>query len=230
MAKWNVNDILNLTKFLLRKNQSGSISASDLFYSWNSEQTAFFEDLKGRWQARSNGKSGANTGLIENQTILTKLTPFTFLKTLDITDGSIEKPDDFSYRLGFRINGVDCFKINHNQIANVNGSVIDPPSIADNKFYFVEYENSIYILPHTLPTASITTAELDCLIQPTDVKWGFSYDADDRQVYNPGTSQQPQWLQSEIIEITKRTLASFGVSYHDKDFEQFGKAAQLTGD
>ena len=230
MAKWSVNDILNLTKFLLRKNQSGSISASDLFYSWNSEQTAFFEDLKGRWQARNNGKTGQNTGLIENQTILTKLTPFTLPDTITIVGGNITKPEDFSYRLGFRINGVDCLKINHNQIANVNASVIDPPSITDNKFYFVEYEDYIYILPHTLPSATITTAELDHLTQPTDVKWGFSYDADDRQVYNPGTSQQPQWLQSEIIEITKRTLASFGVSYHDKDFEQFGKAAQLTGD
>lgn len=230
MANWSVNDILNLTKFLMRKNQSGSISAKDLFYAWNSEQTAFFQDLVGRWQARSNGKSGQNTGLIENETILTKLTPFTTTSSLTITSGDADKPEDFVYRLALRVNSVDCLKINHNQIANVNSSVIDPPSITDNKFYFVEYEDYFYILPHTLPTASITTAQLDYLTQPTDVVWGFTYDAQNRQVYNAGSSTQPQWMQNEIVEITKRTLSSFGVSYKDKDFEQFGRSAQITGD
>ena len=141
---WSVNDIFSLTKFLLRKNQSGSISASNLFYAWNSEQTSFFQDLAGRWQNRNNGKSGQNTGLIENETILTKLAPFTTPVSLDITSGNSDKPADFFYRLALRINGVDCLKINHNQIANVNASVIDPPSVTDNKFYFVEYEDYFY--------------------------------------------------------------------------------------
>jgi len=230
MAKWTVNDILNLTKFLMRKNQSGSISAKDLFYAWNSEQTAMFQDLTGRWQARNTGKSGQNTGLIENETILTKLTPFTTTASLTITSGDADKPTDFVYRLAFRINGYDCFKINHNQIANVNAGVIDPPSITDNKYFFVEYEDYFYILPHSLPTVAITTAELDYLTQPVDVVWGFTYDSDGRQVYNAGTSTQPQWMMNEIVEITKRTLASFGVSYKDKDFDNFGKSAQVTGD
>ncbi len=230
MATWTVNDILNLTKFLLRKNQSGSVSAKDLFYAWNSEQTAFFQDLTGRWQARNAGKSGQNTGLIENETILTKLTPFTVNDSITIVSGDVTKPDDFVYRLAFRVNGYDCLKINHNQIANVNRSVIDPPSVTDNKFYFVEYEDYFYVLPHSLPTVAITTADLDYLTQPKDVVWGFTYDAQERQVYNAGTSTQPQWMQNEIIEITKRTLTGFGVSYKDKDFENFGKSAQITGD
>lgn len=230
MAKWDVNNIFELTKFLTRKNQSGGISAKDLFNAWNSEQSAMFEDLKGRWQSHSNGKSGMNTGLIENETILTKLTPFTLPKDIDIVDGNIIKPDDFSYRLAFRINGEDCIKINHNQIANVNKNVIDPPSITDNKFYFVEYENYLYILPHTLPSAGITNAQLDMLSQPENIVWGFTYDADERQVYNSGTSTQPQWMQSEIVEITRRTLASFGVSFKDKDMEQFAAKTILTGD
>lgn len=230
MAKWSANDILEYTKFLLRKNQSGGISASNLFYAWNSEQTAMYEDLKGRWQKNNNGKSGQNTGLIENETILTKLAPFTKPESLTITSGDADKPTDFDFRLAFRVNGVDCIKINHNQIAYVNASVIDPPSITDNKFYFVEYEDYFYILPHTLPTVAITTADLDYLSQPTDIKWGFTYDAQDRKVYNSGTSVQPEWHQSEIVEITKRTLAGFGVSYKDKDFEQFGKTAQMTGE
>lgn len=226
MAVWNVNDIYSLTKFLMRKNQSGNVSPQDLFYAWNSEQTSFFQDLAGRWQSRNNGKSGQNTGLIENETILTKLAPFTIPVALTVTNGNADKPRDFFYRLALRVNGYDCYKINHNQIANVNASVIDPPSVSDNKYYFVEYEGYYYFLPRT----GISSADLDYLMQPTDVIWGFTYDADDRQVYNAGTSVQPMWLQNEIIEITKRTLASFGVSYKDKDFEQFAAKTILTGD
>ena len=37
-------------------------------------------------------------------------------------------------------------------------------------------------------------------------------------------------MENDIIEITKRTLTGFGVSYKDKDFQQFGKSAQMTGD
>lgn len=227
---WNVNDVYNSLKFWLRQNQSGSISDSNLFYAWNTEQTTYYEDLKGRWQSRSNGKSAMNTGLIENETILTKLTPFTKPVSLTITSGNADKPSDFDFRLALRINGVDALKINHNQIANVNDSAIDPPSIADNKFFFVEYQDYYHILPHTLPTVAITTAELDYLAQPVNIKWGYTFDSQNRKVYNPGLSVQPEWMQNDIIEITKRTLTGFGVSYKDKDFQQFGKSDQMTGD
>lgn len=227
---WSTNDILEFTKFLLRKNQSGSISATNLFYAWNSEQSTFFQDLKGRWQSRNSGKLGLNTGLIQNETIMTMLSPFTLTDDLDIVGGSATKPTDFSYRLAVRINGVDALKINHNQIGNVNDSVIDPPSIADNKFFFVEYGNTFFILPNTLPTATITTLQLDYLKQPTDIVWGYTYNAASRQVYNPGTSTNPEWQNTEIVEITKRTLATFGISYHDKDLEQFAAKTIITGD
>lgn len=230
MIAWSVNDIREFTKFLLSQNQTRSISSTDLFYSWNSEQAMYFEDLKGRWQNRNNGKSGPNTGLIETETILTKLAPFTIPDSISIVGGNVSKPEDFVFRLGFRINGVDCIKIRHSQIANVNADVIDPPSITDNKFYFVEYEDYYYVLPHTLPSVSITTADLDYLRQPADIVWGFTYDSKNRKVYNSGTSTQPEWATNDIIEITKRTLTGFGVSYKDKDFENYGKTAQLTGD
>ena len=227
---WNVNDILEFTKFLLRQNQSGSISPDNFFYAWNSEQSVFIQDLIGRWQTRSSGKSGVNTGLIENETILTILSPFTLTDSLTILSGNANKPSDFLYRLAMRINGYDCLKIDHNQLASVNQSVIDPPSIADNQFFFIEYEDYYYFLPHTLPTATITTAELDYISQPIDIKWGFTWDAQNRKVYNSGTSVQPQWKQNEIVEITKRTLSSFGISYKDKDLQQFAAKTILTGD
>lgn len=222
---WSVNDIYGFLKFLLRKNQSGSVSATEFFYSWNSEQSAYFMDLKGRFQARNNEKQGGvNTGLIENETIETKLSPFTKNDTITITSGDGPKPADCSYLLALRINGKPVFHINKNQIATVNDNVIDPPDIDEDCYYYTPYLSKYTFLPST-----VTEAEIDYIATPVDIVWAYTI-VGGRQVYNSGASVQPQWLQEDIVEITKRTLATFGVSYHDNDFTQFGKSVINTGD
>lgn len=209
---------------LIKKNQSGGLSSTEFETHWNGMQYSFQEDLLGRWQARNNGKTGVNTGLIEDETVIQKLAIFTTQDDLTITSGDCDKPIDFVYRLAFRINGEDVYKINPNQIATVNNSVIDAPSVTNNKFYFVEYENYYYILPHTLPTVSITTAQLDYIRTPREVKWGYTFDDDGRQVYNTGLSQQPEWGNADCREITERMLKYLGVAYKDADFANFGQS------
>lgn len=221
---WSVNDILNFTKWLTKKNQSGGISASDLFYAWNSEQRAYQNDLLGHFNAQSNGKTGANIGLIQDKTILQKLAPFTIPETLTISSGNADKPSNFLYALALRINGFDVIPINHNQKAFVNNSVIDPPSVADNKYYVSEYEDYYSFLPST-----VTAASLDYIKEPQDIKWGYDIDDDGRQVYNSGLSKQPQWDTNSIIEITRRTLKSIGIHFKDGDFAQYGQSNIQSG-
>lgn len=214
----------------MRQNQSGSISTTDFFNAWNTEQNAYFSDLMGKWQNRSNGKSGQNTGLILNETIMTQLAPFTIPGSVTISSGSATKPDDFIYGLARRLSvgGEEHLvtKINHGQIWYVNNDVIDPPSVTDGTYYIVEYEDYYKILPDTA-TGNLL---LDYLAQPVDVIWGYTWDAQNRKVYNAGLSIQPQWTTPTIIEITKRALTSFGVSYKDKDFTNFGDKNTVTGD
>ena len=230
MATWSVDNIFKLFKFLTRKNQSGSISATDFFNAWNTEQNAYFSDLMGKWENRSNGKSGQNTGLIMNETIMTKLAPFTIAGSVTISSGQADKPSDFIYGLARRLelNSVEYLvtKINHGQKWYVENDVIDPPSITDGTYYIIEYEDYYEVLP----TAATGDLLLDYIAQPVDVVWGWSWDAQDRKVYNAGLSIQPQWNTVTIIEITKRALKNFGVSYKDKDFTNFGQSNISTGD
>lgn len=218
MAKWTTDDIMNLTLILTKKNQSSSISAKDLFYQWNTEQSAYHQDIVGRWQNRNNGKSGMNTGLIMNETILTQLSPFTIPITLTVTDGNATKPDDFIFDLALRINGHNVQKINPGQIYSINESVIDPASETTNTYYVAIYEDYYHILPIT-----VTTVDLDYIAEPTDIKWGYTFDAQGRQVYNSGTSINPKWNNNTIKEITRRTLRSFGVAFKDADFSAYGE-------
>lgn len=215
---------------LILKNQAGGLKSTAFTNFWNDSQGSYQDDLLGRFQMRGNGKTGMNTGLIEDQTILQKLSPFTTTVSLSIAAGIVSKPVDFVYRVGFRINGEDAYKITSGQIASVNNSVIDPPSIANNKYYFVEYEDFYKLLPTTLPTVAITTAELDYISTPVNIVWAYIFDADGRQIYDAANSVQPIWDNSSCREITKRMLTNLGVMFKDQDFANFGKSVQLTGE
>src|SRR5690242_4549217 len=125
---WDVNQVYGFLRFLIRKNQSGSISATEFFYTWNAEQYAYHDDLVGKWQNKNNTKEGMNTGLIQNEVIMTKLAPFTIPITIAIAGGQATKPTDLIYTLALRINDTKVFKINHDQKWAVLDDVIDPPS------------------------------------------------------------------------------------------------------
>ncbi len=305
---WSVDDIYKELLFLTRSNQSGRISATDLFYAWNTEQNAYHSDLLGKWQARNNGKEGVNTGLILDETISTLLAPFTLPASITLVSGVATLPSDYIYGLGGLRLSVSSVEypvkvINHNQIPSVNADVIDPPSITDHKYYVVAYGDYYQFLPST----SAGALKLDYIAACRDIVWAYTWDANNRQVYSPsgltgldviyggvgyttptitfsapaaggvqatgtltivggvitrvvmtnvGTgyagltptftitgssttpasfgspkvSVQPRWNQNTIIEITKRTLTSFGVSLKDKDFENFGAKNTVTGD
>lgn len=222
---WSVNDIYNALLFLTRKNQSAGIRRTDLFYVWNMEQSAYQSDLLGRFQRQANGKEGINTGLIENEVIMTKLTPFTQTITLAVAGGQAIKPTDFVYSLALRINDTKVFQVDHDQIWAVLDDVIDPPSIADDSYYYTEYKNYYSVLP-----SSVTSLDLDYIQTVTDIVWGFTYDANNNEVYDASTSVQPLWGQNSIVEITQRCLKSLGISFSSQDFEQFGESKILTGD
>lgn len=221
----SIDYLYNFCLKLIRKNQAGTLSSVEFGYHWNDAQYTYFDDLLGRFQARNNGKEGNNTGLIENENILTKLSPFIKNEALTVASGAADFPEDFAYRLAMRVSGYECVKINHGEIAAVNNSVIDAPSVTNNKYYFSEYEEAYNFLPNT-----ITAAALDYVAQPDEVAWGYTFDADGRQVYNSGTSKQSQWDSSSNREITKRMLTNLGVSFKDADFLNFGKSVQMQGE
>lgn len=220
-----VDNLFTFYKQLIRKNQSSEIGNEEFENMFHVEQISYQGDLLGRFQARNNGKEGTNTGLIENETILQKLSVFIEPeKTITIVNGFADKPEDLAYRMSLRANGYDCYKINFNQRNSVLQSVIDPPSVTDNRYYFLEYGGQYEFLP-----ATITTANIDYVKIPTKIKWGFTYDTDDYMIYNEGSSVHPQWDLASCQEIIQRMLTLTGISFKDKDFESFGKDVIATG-
>lgn len=207
----------------MRKNQAGAVGSVEWARHWNGEQNAYHDDLLGRFQRSSNGKGGINTGLIENATIMQKLAPFIKNATIAIAVGNGNKPTGFKYELALRISDKEVRHIDHGQKAAVVDNVIDPPSVTNNSYYVLEYEGYYSFLPTT-----VTEASLDYVSHPVDVLWGFTISGG-RQVYNAGTSVQPQWDDASCREITKRVLSTLGVSFKDGDFANFGQHVINTG-
>lgn len=222
---WSVNNIYQYTLFLTNKNQAGGISPTDLFNAWNAEQSQQHQDLVGRWQKQNNTKTGIMSGLVEDEVTISALSPFIVpLTAIPITGGTAFKPADYIYGVALRINGSKVFSVSHDTIAAVNDSVIDPPSIAEDTYYYTEYLNYFSFLP-----AEVTAFDLDYVAETRDVVWGFSLDAQNRQVYSAGASVQPQWNKNTVIEITKRTLKGFGLHFDSREFENFGESNIQTG-
>src|ERR1700748_452339 len=101
----SVDYIRRFTNALIRKNQSAGLITADFQYFWNDAQASYQDDLLGRFQNRSNTKEGANTGLIEDETIIAKLTPFMLPVTISVVSGQAVKPTDFVYPLALRCTG-----------------------------------------------------------------------------------------------------------------------------
>lgn len=177
---WDVNTIYGFQRWLINKNQAGGITSQDFFFAWNSEQSQYQGDLLGRWQNRSNGKTGANIGLIEDETIMTKLAPFTNNIFITVTSGQALKPSNYTYGLALRINNAKVYQVNHDQKYAVLEDVIDPPSILNDSYYFLEYLNYFEILPN-----AATPLELDYIASAQDIVWAYTFDNNNRQVYNP---------------------------------------------
>lgn len=222
---WSVNDIYNYTKFLCNKNQAGGISSTDLFSAWNGEQAMLHQDVVGRWQKQSNTKTGIMSGLIEDEVTISMLAPFIVPATIGIAGAMGFKPLDYIYGVALRINGAKVFSVTHDTIYAVNDDVIDPTSILDNRYYYTEYLSYFLFLP-----SAVTTFDLDYVAETTDIVWGFTLDANNRQVYNPATSIQSKWNKNTTIEITRRTLKSFGLHFDSREFENFGQSNIQTGD
>lgn len=222
---WTVDKLFDFVKFLTRKNQTASITPAEFNLVWNSEQRSYMGELLGRFQPRSNSKAGQNTGLIENQTILSALAPFTTTANQSVAiTGNAAKPTDIVYLLDIRCNDQSVRMINKGQIYAMLRSLIKPPNITTGNYYGTEYDTFYKIWP-----SQAGSIDVDFIRNCPDVVYAYTDDANGVAQYDAGNSTQPLWKDLELQEITKRTLKQFGVSMSERTFSEFGQSNILTG-
>ena len=204
-----------------RKNQSGSLTKSDFEKFYNLAQYQYFNDLKGRFQ-RSMAASG---GTFNDETTSTKLSPFINLNTVvGATNGLAIKPSNFVRLQAMRTTGGKAIQSSsYDRLASRIDSAIDP--LTNDAPCYIQGATVWQIYPITVAAVNI-----DYLRLPLKVVWGFTYNAQGRQVFDLQNSSNPEWLDDDAQEIAVRALKLFGTSIKDGELISLGEQTNIKGE
>jgi hypothetical protein len=116
-------------------------------------------------------------------------------------------------------NGVARYRyVKQDSLFSYYNSKIDP--IANNPIYLIE-PTGFRFYP-----ASVGSARLTYVKNPPTITWGYTLDANGREVYSLSLSKQPVWSDVDQLEIIARILKLVGVNLQMPVVQQY--ANQIT--
>lgn len=206
----DVNQTYELVQYVCAKNTAqGFISPDD----FNNKvmpvgQNGYLDYLLGEYQKYQPTRPFSPVEFSGNERIRTSIAPLIYQTVLsvDSNTGIADYPSDFEdmdamwslyniYRIRF---------MQQDQLWLTKNSRIDP--IAQNPtYYYNEYGFNF------LPT-SIGFARLSYVRKPPPIHWGYDLDGNGIPVYNPATSQQPIWSETDMMQVIVRGLVAVGVN------------------
>lgn len=217
----DVNQVYQVCLYAVAKNkQQGYLSPDDFYTVINMAQRSYLDYLLGEYQKYQVKRPIAVVEFGQNERVRESLAPLIYgtVLTPDITTGIASFPYDFEYTdamwslYGF-------YNIRFAQQDSQDSyihSAIDP--IATNPIYLIQHEGF-----HFFPESTIG-ARLSYVRKPPSIVWGYNLDSNGRAVWNPATSQNPVWGDTDILQIIVRALAMVGVNL------QFSTVLQYAND
>jgi len=220
----DVNNVYNILKFVVRKNQLGSLSPDDFAYAFNTAQRNYYDFLVGRIEQYRYDSPRPRVGLSMTDNVVSRLMPFESTATLTVSGGLATKPLDLNKVLAmYTPNNYRVYRLEENRFAERMQDSIDP--IDEANAFYVEQNTDWRIYPTTL-----NNLKLKYLTVPADVKWNYTTDGSGRPVYNPTGSVQPLWRDNDIDELVGRAAKIIGVSFKEPILSQFGQGIINTGE
>lgn len=219
-----VDQVYNILKFIVRKNQLGSLPPSEFEYAFNSAQRNYYDLLIGRIEQYRYGSPVPRIALNMTDNVVARLMPFQKRSTLTITSGILTKPSDLNKISAiYSANNYRIYRVEEDRFAERIQDSIDP--IDEANAFYIEEKSTLRIYPTTLTTCSFVY-----FTSPIDVKWNYTIDGSGRPVYNPTGSVQPVWLENDYDELIARAAKIIGVSLKDATPMQYGQQVIQTGE
>ncbi len=148
------------------------------------------------------------------------LTTFVAETLLSPSVQSPSLPADYVYDISMRTNGfVNVKKVDYDKVNTYVDSTIDEPTQA-NPIY-VEYASAIT----TYPTLN-TPTYLTYYKYPITPVWGYTLSP--RPTYDPNTSTNFDWRETEFLRLSARILKYMSISIRDQELEQQAQQLNLT--
>lgn len=221
-----VDKVYNILKFIVRKNQLGSLPPSEFEYAFNTAQRNYYDFLVGRIEQYQYGRPIPRVGLAMTDNVMSRLLPFKYIGDLAITpvSGLAIKPLGVNKIITiYNANKYRVYRLEEDRLAERLHDSIDP--ISEKNAFYIEDKNFITVYPENL-----LYCRMHYLKVPVDVVWGYTIDSQGRPVYNPGTSVQPEWLENDYDEIIARAAKIIGVSLKEPIDIQYGQQVIQTGE
>ena len=181
----DVNEVYNLVKYIVNKNQQGYVSPSQFNEVINQAQKSYASYLLGSIQAYMPGRPVARVELGQNATIRQRLSPI-IVTNAQITlnpQGYAPYPSDYA-QMDSVVNNQNQFQrvrfVQQDSIYSYYNSVIDP--VSSNPIYVLE-DTGFRVYPQNLSTVTISYVRV-----PPDISWGYDLDPNGRPVYNPNST------------------------------------------
>jgi hypothetical protein len=227
-----VDQCYSILRFIVRKNQLGSLSPADFQYAFNTAQRNYYDFLVGRIEQYRYGSPVPRVAINMTDNVTSRLMPFESSAVLTIGSGLTlasgllvaAKPASFNKLLAmYTANSYRVYRIEENRFAERIQDSIDP--IDEANAFYVEQNTNWRIYPSTL-----TSLSLKYLTVPADIVWAYTTDGSGRPVYNPTGSVDPLWNNNDIDEIIGRSAKIIGVSFKEPTLSQFGQGVINTGE
>lgn len=222
----NVNQVYQVMSFIVAKNlQQGYLSPSDFYTVINQAQRSYLDYLLGEYQKYQPTRPIAVVEFGQTERVRQSLAPLIY--------GTVLSPDS--------VTGVAGFPSDYEEVDNMWGvygwynirfiqqprlqsfyrSTIDP--IAENPVYLIKHEGFQFF------PENIGQTRLSYVRTPPSIVWGYILDSNGIPVYDPTTSQDPVWSETDIYQIIVRALAMLGVSMQFSAVSQYAQEIKHNG-
>ena len=205
----DVNVCYKIVLYAVAKNlQNGYVSPEDFnTILMPTAQRSYLDYLLGEYQKYQNKRPISAVEIGQNQRITQSLSPLIYGTILTVNSSGVSAfPSDYEYSNAmWDVYGVYNIRFTHQdrQSAWVH-SAIDP--VVTNPIYLINHEGFLFFPSH------LGQAKLSYVRTPPSIVWGYVLDSNGIPVYNPATSQNPVWGDTDMMQIIVRALALVGVN------------------
>jgi len=220
----DVNQVYRVMLFAVAKNkQNGYLTPDDFYTSINTAQRSYLDYLLGEYQKYQIRRPISVVEFGQNERIRDSVSPLIYNAVLPInsTTGIATLPSDYEYTDA--VWGVyGNYNIRFAQQDRLDSyihSAIDP--VATNPVYLIRHEGFQFFPDRPFGE---NQAKMSYVRKPPSIVWGYNEDSNGLAVYNPATSQDPVWSDTDMLNIIVRALALVGVNL------QFGVVLQYAND
>lgn len=206
------------------KNQGGYINPGLFNLVINQAQLSYMDYLLGQPEQFQPGRPQARVNYGMSETVRNILTPFIGVPTsLTVNaNGQANYPDDYQATDAMYTIAMDRIRyVQQDSLYSYLNSTIDP--VAKNPIYLIQ-NIGFQFYPVTIGTALLSYVKT-----PPEIFWAYTPLPNGRPQYNAGSSSDPIWYATDMLEVIARALKLVGVNLQAPMITQYANDIQKTG-